>query len=60
MLHRHITADVQAYLAHFPSLLITGARQVGKSTLALSLGIDNYVTLDDIATYQSAKAESHC
>ena len=60
MLHRHITTDVQTYLAHFPSLLITGARQVGKSTLALSLGIDNYVTLDDIATYQSAKAESHC
>ena len=57
MLHRHITADVQTYLAHFPSLLITGARQVGKSTLALSLGIDNYVTLDDIATYQSAKAD---
>lgn len=57
MLHRNITADVQTYLAHFPSLLITGARQVGKSTLALSLGIDNYVTLDDIATYQSAKAD---
>ena len=57
MLHRHITTDVQTYLAHFPSLLITGARQVGKSTLALSLGIDNYVTLDDIATYQSAKAD---
>ncbi|OQX11405.1 MAG: ATPase [Thiothrix lacustris] len=57
MLHRHITADVQTYLAHLPSLLITGARQVGKSTLALSLGIDNYVTLDDIATYQSAKAD---
>lgn len=57
MLHRHITTDVQTYLAHFPSLLITGARQVGKSTLALSLGIDNYVTLDDIATYQSVKAD---
>jgi predicted AAA+ superfamily ATPase len=37
MLYRNITADVQAYLTHFPSLLITGARQVGKSTLALSL-----------------------
>jgi hypothetical protein len=42
---------------HFPSLLITGARQVGKSTLALQLGIENYVTLDDIATYQSAKID---
>lgn len=57
MLKRHILADVQAYLMHFPSLLITGARQVGKSTLALQLGIENYVTLDDIATYQSAKAD---
>jgi hypothetical protein len=57
MLYRNITADVQAYLTHFPSLLITGARQVGKSTLALSLGIENYVTLDDIATYQSAKTD---
>ena len=57
MLNRNITADVQAYLAHFPSLLITGARQVGKSTLALQLGIEHYVTLDDIATYQSAKAD---
>lgn len=57
MLNRHIFADVQAYLMHFPSLLITGARQVDKSTLALQLDIEQYVTLDDIATYQSAKAD---
>ncbi len=57
MLNRNVIADVRAYLAHFPSLLITGARQVGKSTLALQLGIEHYVTLDDIATYQSAKAD---
>ena len=57
MLKRHILDDIQAYLTHFPSILITGARQVGKSTLALQLGIENYVTLDDIATYQSAKAD---
>lgn len=57
MINRHILADVQDYLRHFPSLLITGARQVGKSTLALQLGIENYVTLDDIATYQSAKID---
>ena len=37
--------------------MITGVRQVGKSTLALQLGIDNYVTLDDIASYQSAKTD---
>nr|CAA6829995.1 MAG: ATPase [uncultured Thiotrichaceae bacterium] len=57
MLKRHIQHDIHTYLQHFPSLLITGARQVGKSTLALSLGIEHYVTLDDIATYQSAKTD---
>ena len=57
MISRKITKDVQAYLQHFPSLLITGARQVGKSTLAISLGVEHYVTLDDIATYQSAKSD---
>ena len=41
MLNRHILTDVQAYLTHFSSLLITGARQVGKSTLALQLGIEH-------------------
>lgn len=57
MLNRHITTDVKHYLQHFPAILITGARQVGKSTLALQLGIDAYVTLDDITSYQSAKAD---
>ena len=57
MIKRNITADVKTYLTHFPALLITGARQVGKSTLALQLGIDEYVTLDDIASYQSAKTD---
>lgn len=57
MLERHIRRDIDTYLQHFPALLITGARQVGKSTLALSLGIENYLTLDDISTYQSAKTD---
>lgn len=57
MLFRHITHDVKTYLQHFPAILITGARQVGKSTLALQLGIEHYITLDDIAAYQSAKAD---
>ena len=50
MISRKITKDVQAYFQHFPSRLITGARQVDKSTLAISLGVEHYVTLDDIAT----------
>jgi predicted AAA+ superfamily ATPase len=43
-------------MKHFPVVLLTGARQVGKSTLALRV-MDNYITLDDIATYSSAKAD---
>jgi len=57
MFKRHILSDVNHYLQHFPALLITGARQVGKSTLALQLGIEHYLSLDDIATYQSAKTD---
>lgn len=43
-------------LRHFPVVFLTGARQVGKSTLAFSL-IDNYITLDDITVYSAAKAD---
>lgn len=54
-LKRAIREDIENYLNYFPVLLISGARQVGKSTLALHLGIDNYITLDDINMYQMAK-----
>lgn len=54
-LKRAIRTDIENYLKYFPVLLISGARQVGKSTLALHLGIDTYVTLDDINIYQMAK-----
>lgn len=30
---------------------------MGKSTLAMNLGIEHYITLDDIVAYQSAKAD---
>jgi hypothetical protein len=42
-------------MKYFPVLLISGARQVGKSTLALHLNIDSYITLDDINMYEMAK-----
>ena len=54
-LKRAIRAELEEYLKYFPILLISGARQVGKSTLALHLGIDNYITLDDINIYEMAK-----
>ena len=57
MLTRSLREDLLKYLKHFPSVLIAGARQVGKSTLAMSLGIDNYVTFDDITSYESAKTD---
>ncbi len=57
MIKRALRKDILIYIKHFPSILITGARQVGKSTLAMDLGIDNYVTFDDITTYESAKAD---
>lgn len=58
-LPRAILPDILDYARHFPVLLITGARQVGKSTLAMQLGIDHYLTLDDINLYESAKADPH-
>ena len=54
-LQRNITEDLNEYRKYFPVLLISGARQVGKSTLALHLNINNYITLDDINIYAMAK-----
>ena len=54
-LKRAIREEIEEYLNYFPVLLISGARQVGKSTLALHLGIENYITLDDINIYEMAK-----
>lgn len=54
---RHIEPVVARIARRKPVLVLTGARQVGKSTLAMDLGIDNYVTFDDITTYESAKAD---
>lgn len=45
---------VEKALSFFPAILITGARQVGKSTLAKTLGIANYITLDNLNHYLSA------
>ena len=50
-----IIDDIKEYQRFFPVLLISGARQVGKSTLALHLNIENYITLDDINIYEMAK-----
>jgi predicted AAA+ superfamily ATPase len=54
-LKRAIREALEEYRLYFPVLLISGARQVGKSTLALQLDIENYITLDDINIYEMAK-----
>ena len=54
-LKRAIRKELDEYLRYFPVLLISGARQVGKSTLSLHLDIENYITLDDINIYEMAK-----
>jgi hypothetical protein len=54
MIPRHLESVVREALEHFPVVLLLGARQVGKSTLAQSLSVGawpaHYVTLDDRTT----------
>lgn len=58
-LPRSAAAELAEQTRHFPCVLVTGARQVGKSTLLrdrLPEGMD-YVTLDDLLTYSEAKSD---
>ncbi|MCQ2973233.1 MAG: ATP-binding protein [Bacteroidales bacterium] len=56
-LPRLIENTLLKYLKQFKVVLLTGARQVGKSTLLKHLLSDNYeyITLDDIIEYDLAK-----
>ena len=56
MINRTILKDLQESLAVFPVVLLCGARQVGKSTLVLSL-CEHYITLDDITQLDGARAD---
>ena len=56
MINRTILKDLQEALAVFPVVLLCGARQVGKSTLVLSL-CKHYITLDDITQLDGARAD---
>ncbi len=58
MIRRYLQDPILESLKHFPVVLLTGARQVGKSTLALGL-IESpwnatYHTLDDRAVLDAA------
>ena len=52
---RSIEKEIIEALDFFPILLITGARQVGKSTLSLKFEGFNYITLDDTTLFSFAK-----
>ncbi len=54
MYKRFLHDSIQEAMGYFPAILITGARQSGKSTLSMSL-CENYITLDDIMMLTLAK-----
>lgn len=61
MIRRHALGHIVESLKDFPAVLLNGARQVGKSTLAeeiCGMGvIDHYLTLDDIGSLESAQSD---
>jgi predicted AAA+ superfamily ATPase len=54
MFKRNLLEPIETALTDTPVVLIIGARQVGKTTLALSLA-DNYLTFDDAGVVAAAK-----
>lgn len=57
MVRRHIERLLKEALTDTPVVLLVGARQTGKSTLAQAIVPRNrYVTLDDATTLAAAKA----
>lgn len=60
MYTRHLQGRLQEALTDTPVVLLTGARQVGKSTLVQTVGATagaSYITLDDAATLAAANAD---
>jgi len=59
--HRTIEAFIKRADKNFKSLLVTGMRQVGKTTLLKDLSADNrkYVTLDDMLSLKLAKEDAY-
>lgn len=54
--NRILIEHIEESLKYFPIVLLTGARQTGKSTLSLKI-IENYITFDDINIYVSATSD---
>ncbi|MEP7273145.1 MAG: ATP-binding protein [Acidobacteriota bacterium] len=61
MLKRHIEATLREAMSDTPVVLLTGARQTGKSTLVESIAqpghAARYVTLDDLTVLAAAKRD---
>lgn len=61
MILRHLSSAILAALKDSPVVLVIGARQSGKSTLAMWLASEKhparYLTLDDAATLAAAQAD---
>lgn len=60
MYPRHIEPELRAALADTPVVLLTGARQTGKTTLARALARESgmaYATLDDALAASAAEAD---
>ncbi|MGH7251836.1 MAG: AAA family ATPase, partial [Nitrospiraceae bacterium] len=60
LLPRHLTTEVVRVLRSFPVVVLTGARQTGKSTLIRELlpsSMREYRTLDDIDVLERAERD---
>ena len=54
-IERALKKEITEALDFFPIILLTGARQVGKSTLSLQFKAFDYMTLDDTTLFSFAK-----
>ncbi len=57
MFRRNLGPALEAALADTPVVLVSGARQTGKSTLVQHMVAGNYYTFDDAGTLSSARAD---
>lgn len=60
MIHRNISSTIKETISHYPIVLLTGPRQVGKSTLlyhALQSEGYDYISLDDSLVLALAKRD---
>jgi len=58
MLKRAIEKELREALNFSPVVLLSGARQVGKTTLAMGFQDRNYIVMDDITQLEAAKSDS--